>query len=110
MGKVLSDELQKYGFRCVHGSDEIVGGDTVKRIQVGIPSTWSRNNGVIAVYDEQGFAWVAPQGDHFIGDTIQMLHEGLIAPGPYVPHSNDGGDAIRRMFPMYPLRKTLRNI
>ena len=102
MGNKISNELLDQGFFSALGTTEHAGGDgrghIVKRDK---PFTWDYNNGVTAVYDEEGRPWIK-LGYGWSGGRA-ILHitgcEKHLVRGAHVPHSNDGGEFIREVLP-----------
>ncbi len=100
----LSHKLLDSGFFSALGTLQVrcVGmkqRDEELRVGRGTPYTWDWNNGVIAIYDEDGRPWINVRNVQ-TNDMAQKLacSHGLQR-GAYVPHSNDGGHFVRRIIP-----------
>lgn len=103
MGK-LSHDLLDLGFLSALGTYE--GFETVYShecyVMRGTPKTWGRNNGVWAIYDEEGRPWVISIRDlHYQtkGSIDLLIEDHKIRAGAYVPHSNDGGRFMLSILP-----------
>lgn len=57
----------------------------------GTPFTWDYNNGVLAVYDEQGKPWICSTSYFTPRALEQFCSRHNLRQGALVPHSNDGG-------------------
>ncbi len=86
---LASESLRAAGFIKVLDLPESIGGLNYN-IDRGAPLTWNTNNGVTVVYDEEGKPWVKPGTFEITGGFKKEGH---------VPMSNDGGAAMRRLFP-----------
>ena len=87
--------LRSAGFQCVFQYQETTGGDAKGRqVEKGVPMTYDYNNGVVVVYDQDGFPWVAP-----INYLERFEGRDQLRRGADVPFSKDGGHRIRKMFP-----------
>jgi hypothetical protein len=97
MGSKLSHELMDLGFFSALGTIDC--GEHVKRRQ---PFMYDSNNGVQAVYDEEGRPWIkssrlmSNQDQIQLGELIRTFN---IKHGANVPHSNDGGNFMRNILP-----------
>lgn len=97
----LSERLLEEGFFLALGSIEkpacMEPGVLVK---CGTPNTYDYNNGAWAVYDELGRPWIIYRESWHTGkmNLICELFPDLRR-GAYVPHSNDGGEFMRKTLP-----------
>lgn len=92
---------------CHQGKDRVAG--SLCTIETGTPFSFEFNNGMAAIYDEQGHAWVIPC--RLFTDAVAIAlfrskyhsrweYQGeRLKKGAYVPHSNDGGAWAKENFP-----------
>lgn len=87
----LSHKLIDLGFFSALGTSEYFDGKKSKfHVTRGTPNTYGYNNGVCAIYDEEGRPWIL-QGSRITDDMSRELCLYSLKRGAYVPHSNDGG-------------------
>lgn len=89
MGTKLSDTLLEFGFLNVAGTTERLASGPQLVIR-GLPNTRSYNNGILAIYDEHGWAHIILV-DYLAKDAEAALEPFKLEPAGYCPHSNDGG-------------------
>ncbi len=108
MGSNLSHELLDAEFLCAFGTVEYIRGYKYY-VGRGTSLTYDTNNGVLAVYDEEGRPWVTKfvnphkndptvisGSDEWLG---RLCKEYRLRRGAHVPHSNDGGRFMNSILP-----------
>ncbi len=95
----LIQQLLALGFIPAINTSEAGFHGRLTSVREGIPNRFGRNNGVVAVYDEQGRPWVALASTIDEEELERFLAEYNFPNGVYVPHSNDGGAFIRGRMP-----------
>ncbi len=101
MGSKLSHVLIDVGFFSALGTSEYPGMSEVVYVRRGSPNTYDSNNGVMAVYDEDGRPWIARNNfDEKLAEGLRHMFELRdLKRGAYVPHSNDGGHFVCEILP-----------
>ena len=91
----LSARLMREGFCPVAPSQENDGG-VVKEVRTNpvFARSWGYNNGITAVWDEQGSPWLI--WGRFDVSSLGLTQEDG---GAEVPHSNDMGEWLNRKLP-----------
>jgi len=98
--KVLSEVLKRLGFVIVFETVEKFGDGQSAVVGRGVARTYDINNGVLAIYDEDGRPWVLPRRVWQEGPAVELFSFFPdLTCGAYVPHSNDGGEFIRCHWP-----------
>lgn len=89
-------------------------GDPVTERRPEDAGKYNSNNGILVVYDEVGDPFVVPyrvlERQGFSDDQVHklLIDMGFVRSCVYVPHSNDGGAFICKMFPEAYDHKTIR--
>lgn len=95
----ISHSLKEFGFHEAVGTIEKVSlKEQVVVAKREAKLTFDTNNGVMAVYDEDGQPWLLTL-DRITPEIAEWLKTSELTRGAYVPHSNDGGHYIRQQFP-----------
>ena len=104
MGQVF-DLLNNSGFFSALGTIERYLGED-RLVRRGTPLTHGRNNGILVIYDDQGWPWVILARKlstrWWIAMSFNTYHNSDLVdfrPGAYVPHSNDGGHFMLEILP-----------
>lgn len=103
MDKKLSHLLMELGFFSALGTVEFnrVSPDDYDFIKRGTRFTYGSNNGVTAIYDEDGRPWIIrnEMAQHVAQELAVARRDYNLRIGAYVPHSNDGGNFVRAILP-----------
>ena len=94
MGMRLSQRLLERDLLPVYGTTEKLAKQQ-RFVPVGQPYTWDTNNGILVIYDERGWPWIKRGSDSL--DTAELFGGEPNTRGAYVPHSNDGGEFVKKM-------------